>query len=106
MSLWSVGRGIVWSWFRGKLYTARAKSGQGHRSLHVANSIPVTGEAFDRVPRGRALVTDKYKLIEVVSTGPHDHLQNETYNALIAHLGLKGQEDKVQVLEPGWDSAP
>jgi hypothetical protein len=105
MSLWSVGKGIIWSYWRGKLYTARAKSGQGHRSLHVANSIPTDGEAFDRVPRGRALVTDRYKLIEVVSPGAGDHIANDCYRAIIQHLGLEGREDEVEVLEPNWDSA-
>jgi hypothetical protein len=105
MPLWSVGKGIVWSWHRGRLYTERSASGKGHRSLHVRCSIPIHDGAFEKVPRGRALVTDKFKVIEVVNLGEDNkHLTDEIFKALIQELQLEGFEKEILVLEPGWDS--
>jgi hypothetical protein len=105
MPIWSVSKGVVWSFHGGKLYTATARSGEGHRTLHVHNSLPVDGPAFDAIQRGRALITKKYKVIEVVSLGRHEHLQNAAHDAILKHFGLP-KDTEVLVLEPGWDNEP
>lgn len=106
MSLWSFQTGIIWSFYKGRLYTARMREGMAHESLHVKHSLPITGAAFDAVERGRALFTDKAKFIEVVSTGRHEHISNQCYGAILKHFGHDPQATEVTLLEPNWDREP
>ena len=109
--IWSIHKGITWSFYQGKLFSATAKSGEGHRKLHNHNSLPLHGTSFDRVERGRAAAykarngTDKTKLvIEVVSLGVNEHLSNGAYEALLKHFGLSESQIEIEINEPGWDN--
>ena len=106
MALWSFQKGLIWSFHNGTLYTSRMSQGMAHQSLHVKHGLPVQGQAFDAVQRGRALFTDKFKAIEVVSTGRHEHITNACYDAIVKHFGLDPKTTEVQLLEPGWDKDP
>ncbi len=108
--IWTINKGIKWSFHKGTLYISTTKRGVGHPELHVAFSLPVGGAEFDAVERGRAAAFKskdggKTKLtIEVVSLGRNEHLTNGAYKAILKHFALDENEIDIEILEPGWDS--
>jgi hypothetical protein len=105
--IWSVHKGIKFSYCdkRKKLFTEPAKGGMDHKAIHVKHNLPVSGPEFDAVVRGRVLMTQTYKVIEVISLGRYEHTPNHIYNAILDLYGL-ARDTEVMLLEPKWNDEP